>query len=128
MYTDDFFTKCLFKVDRLLFSYDAISVDGESIDCDKLLVKNDNGFWLISHMQRQKSGKIEIYRIDLSDISRFPKRIYFSEESFFFDKLMRYENGDIEGIRLRSDDCYLFIFADEYNLIVTRSEEDLFAE
>ncbi|MBE6623876.1 MAG: hypothetical protein E7621_06825 [Ruminococcaceae bacterium] len=36
--------------------------------------------------------------------------------------------GLVEAIRYKCDDVFLFIFADEYNFIITMSKYDLFEE
>ncbi|MBQ0038368.1 MAG: hypothetical protein KBS74_06835 [Clostridiales bacterium] len=42
-----------------------------------------------------------------------------------FEKIIYTEDGRIDGIAFRWDDTWLFVFTDEYNLILTRSSFDL---
>ena len=65
---------------------------------------------------------------------RFSKEIYSlrisapSDGIFRFVKVFYQENGAVDGIKYRFGDRYLFIFASEYNLIVTKSIMDLTEE
>lgn len=67
-------------------------------------------------------------------ISSFSKEIYSlrisapSDGIFRFVKVFYQENGAVDGIKYRFGDRYLFIFASEYNLIVTKSIMDLTEE
>lgn len=51
-----------------------------------------------------------------------------SEEKFKYDKSLLLGSGRVEGIRFVFRDVHLFIFALEYNLVLTKSKYDLFCE
>lgn len=48
-----------------------------------------------------------------------------SDGLFRFMKVVYHEDGTLDAIKYRYGNRYLFIFADEYNLIVTKSINDL---
>ena len=51
-----------------------------------------------------------------------------SKEKFKYDKSLLLGSGRVEGIRFVFRDVHLFIFALEYNLVLTKSKYDLFCE
>lgn len=108
---------------------------------------SNNGFWGISHQscdfdkavfeykdkiysfEYEKSG--EDGTINIGSLSSFNPEVYrhivrpADGEVIRFEKVIYSENGDIEGIAFRWGDTWLFVFIDEYNLILTRSASDL---
>lgn len=49
-------------------------------------------------------------------------------EVFKLKKINRNHDGSINALKFKCDNVFLFIFADEYNLILTKSKYDLLDE
>lgn len=68
--------------------------------------------------------------IDFSEVCKFTKENYKSvigtEESYKLDKIKYYNNKNVEAVRYKSDESFLFIFGTEDYLFITKSKEDLF--
>ena len=67
--------------------------------------------------------------IDLNEITEFSKdeykyKVFMNGEVFKLEKV-NYCEGLIDAIKLKCKDVFLFIFADDYNLILTKSKYDL---
>ncbi|MBQ3013610.1 MAG: hypothetical protein IJD75_00535, partial [Clostridia bacterium] len=103
-------------------------VTAQSCDCKEILLKSGGLFYLISHRLRDEGGYIEIKRTDGFHSEDFTYTVDFGGQSFYFDKALTLENGCIDGIRFRSEQMFLFIFALEHNLVLTQTAYDLFGE
>ena len=71
--------------------------------------------------------------IDLHKITEFEKdeykyKVVMNGEVFKLEKVNRDHNGFINALKFKYNDVFLFIFADEYNLILTKSKYDLLDE
>ena len=96
----------------------------QSCDCLDLIV--DTGKTLISVKYFKREGH---WWIDLNEITDFSNKeykfkVFMNDEVFKFEKVY-YCEGLIDAIKLKCKDVFLFIFADEYNLILTKSKYDL---
>ncbi len=101
----------------------------QSCDCNRLMIVMADKILGVEHEEHGEDGTIGFERI-----SSFSKEIYSlrisapSDGIFRFVKVFYQEDGAVDGIKYRFGDRYLFIFASEYNLIVTKSIMDLTEE
>ena len=124
------------KAVELLFNIDSIyisekffeMVTEQSCDCDQIVIKNGEKSILLTSHTSGEDGYIEIDTVADYEQSRFPYEVDISKENFKFDKFCFLENGLIEGIRFCADGVFLFVFASEHNLVLTKSRYDLFEE
>ena len=103
-------------------------VTAQSCDCEEILIKSGNLSYLISHRIKDGDGYIEIKSTDDFNLEDFTYKVHLGEATYKFDKIQTLDNGRIDGIRFRSENVFMFIFALEYNLVLTLSTCDLFDE
>ena len=103
-------------------------VTAQSCDCEEILLKSGESSYLISHRSKDGDGYIEIKSIDDFNLKDFTYKVYLGDATYKVDKIQTLDNGYIDGIRLRSENVFMFIFALEYNLVLTQTTYDLFDE
>ena len=86
------------------------------------------GLLSYNEIQEKLVAYIEINTIANYAQSQFLYEVDISKENFKFEKFCFLENGLIDGIRFCADGVFLFIFALEHNLVLTKSKYDLFEE
>jgi hypothetical protein len=122
-------TKLLSNVDSIYISEKFFEmVNEQSCDCDEIVIKNGDKYILLTSHTSGEDGYIEIDTVANYAQSQFPYEVDISKENFNFDKFCFLENGLIDGIRFCADGVFLFIFALEHNLVLTKSKYDLFEE
>ena len=103
-------------------------VTAQSCDCQEILIKSGNSTYLISHRVKGSDGCIEIKCVDDFNPKDFTYTVQLGDATFKFEKILTLDNGCIDGIRFRSEKSFLFIFALEYNLVLTQTNYNLFVE
>ena len=103
-------------------------VTRQSCDCEEILLKSGESSYLISHRIKDGDGYIEIKSTDDFNLEDFTYKVHLGEATYKFDKIQTLDNGLIDGIRFRSEKSFLFVFALEYNLVLTQTTYDLFDE
>ena len=83
---------------------------------------------MYEHREHIEDGAISIICIDSFDKSLFSRKVVLDNEFFITDKKLFKEDGSLDAVRFKFKDVYLFIFASEYNLILTKSKWDLFED
>ena len=91
-------------------------------------MESGGNYVFFTHHPAGEDGYIEINSADHIDGTQYPYRVLLETERFRFDKAITHQDGTVDGIRFRADDRFLFIFADEYHLVLTISKYDLFEE
>ena len=117
------------RIDELYISdrfYDQVTC--QSCDCKEILIKSGDSFYLVSHQLKDDDGYIEIKRVDGFYNNDFTYMVKFPDDNFYFDRIQNTDKGLIDGIRFRSGKSYLFVFALEDNLVLTKTNYDLFDE
>ena len=100
-------------------------VNAQSCDCLDLII--DTGEYMVS-VEYFKGG--DYWWMDLYEITEFEKdeykyKVVMNGEVFKLEKINRDHDGFINALKFKYNDVFLFIFADEYNLILTKSKYDL---
>ncbi len=115
--------------------YMAIAKDGseqynrQSCDCREVIIVMEGRVLLAAHEKHGEFGTIRLDTIPDYNGEKYNMRINApSAGPFTFIKVLYREDGAIEAIKYRYDDRYLFIFSEEYNLVVTKSIPDLTEE
>ena len=117
------------RIDELYISDKGFDmVTAQSCDCEEILIKSGDSFYLVSHRFKDDDGYIEIKCVDDFDHKNFPYVVQFDDIAFNFERAQTLDNGYIDGIRFRSEKSFLFIFALEDNLVLTQTTRDLFDE
>jgi hypothetical protein len=112
-------------------------------EVDELLVADDNMFWLVNDQScdsnsaiLKMNGKMVFVThndetISLEEISSYNPELYChvikpsKGERIVFRKVLYNDSGVVEGLEFGWGTRYLFIFASEHNLIITKSVVDL---
>ena len=103
-------------------------VTAQSCDCEEILIKSADAFYLVSHRFKNDDGYIEIKCVDDFNPEDFAYTVQFGDATFKFEETLTLDNGRIDGIRFRSEKSFLFIFALEDNLVLTQTNYNLFSE
>ena len=103
-------------------------VTAQSCDCEEILIKSADAFYLVSHRFKNDDGYIEIKCVDDFNPEDFAYTVQFGDATFKFEETLTLDNGCIDGIRFRSKKSFLFIFALEDNLVLTQTNYNLFSE
>ena len=103
-------------------------VNAQSCDCLDLII--DTGEYMVS-VEYFKGGGY--WWMNLYEITEFKKdeykyKVVMNGEVFKLEKINRDHDGFINALKFKYNDVFLFIFADEYNLILTKSKYDLLDE
>ena len=109
----------------------AAQFNAQSCDCDRVVIAMRSCTVLAEFkpIPGQDEGEIAVRCVKSYDEERFchivrPKK----GETIRFVKLNHYPNGHVQEIKYKFGDGYLFLFADECDLILTKSVCDLFEE
>lgn len=103
-------------------------ISQSSCDCDEMVIKNGDKYILLTSHPLGEDGYLEINLLSNYDQDRFIYEVNMESEHYRFDKFCFLDNELIEGIRFRSGDIFLFVFALEHNLVLTKSKYDIFEE
>lgn len=103
-------------------------ISQSSCDCDEMVIKNGDKYILLTSHPLGEDRYLEINLLSNYDQDRFNYEVNMESEHYRFDKFCFLDNELIEGIRFRSGDIFLFVFALEHNLVLTKSKYDIFEE
>ena len=101
----------------------------QSCDCDRCVIVMKDRVFLAVAEKKDEGGAISLKEIPTFDKELFSLRIEPKPgKDIRFVKLLCHPDGTIDAIKYRFGNDYLFIFASEYNLIITKSICDLTEE
>ncbi|MBQ4511222.1 MAG: hypothetical protein II984_10895 [Clostridia bacterium] len=103
-------------------------VTHQSCDCDEIIIKNGEKLSYLTIQNDKNEWYIDIQKINEIDHSQYIHKLDLSNEKFIYDKTLYHNSGRIDGIKFHYKNIYLFIFDLEYNLVITKSQCDLFDE
>ena len=115
-------------VNVYISNFDFAPMTSQSCDCSALVIDLGYKLILVEHDKYKDLGCIRYKEIAGFDKSIFSICVVLNEDLFSFDKVLYHDNGVIDAIRYRSKDTFMFIFASEYELILTKSKYDLFED
>lgn len=96
----------------------------QSCDCIGAVIEYGDEFYLVRHEKYEDLGQIKFSKIDKNEYDK-DYLLDLSEEHFVFDKAYLRLDKTVDAVKFKSNECFLFIFSDEYNLIITKSKSDL---
>ncbi len=108
---------------------DAEQFNQQSCDCGEVLIVMKDRILTAEHENFGEGGEI-----GFDELMGFSEEIYnlriipAQGQKFEFVKVRYAEDGSVDGVKYRFGDRYVFIFASEHDLIVTKSVIDLFEE
>ena len=121
--------KSISEIDDIFISNKFCEMMNEqSCDCDELIIKSGEKLTLLTLQSTDGESYISFREISEIDKEKYIYAVDLSEEKFKYDKSLLLGSGRVEGIRFVFRDVHLFIFALEYNLVLTKSKYDLFCE
>ena len=107
-------------------NYDYWHITTQSCDCQKIIVDTGDKFVLFEHQKFEDNGCIIFDLVEDFDKNEFIYKVDFGKEQYTYNEARCFDNGFVDGIKFVCNDVYLFIFASEYNLIFTKTRDDLF--
>ena len=124
------------KAEELLSNIDSLYMSDKffelisqsSCDCDEIVIRNGDDCILLTSHPLGEDGYLKFDLLSNYDQDRFIYEVDMGSEHYRFDKFCFLDNELIEGIRFRSGDIFLFVFALEHNLVLTKSKYDIFEE
>ncbi len=105
---------------------DFLQINFQSCDCSALIFDFGGTLKTFRHERCKGRGCMAVEDVDDFDRTRFSIGVDLTDTRFVFDGTLLNEYGLLDGVRFRFEDTYLFLFADENNLILTKSRCDLF--
>ena len=101
-------------------------ISEQSCDFTKAIFEYNGKIYSFEHEEQEEGGAIDILLCSSFEPQGFKYVIRPGAGSKIrFEKIIYSEDGRIDGIAFRWDDTWLFVYTDEYNLILTRSSCDL---
>ena len=124
------------KAEELLSNIDSLYMSDKffelisqsSCDCDEIVIRNGDDCILLTSHPLGEDGYLKFDLLSNYDEDRFIYEVDMGSEHYRFDKFCFLDNELIEGIRFRSGNIFLFVFALEHNLVLTKSKYDIFEE
>ena len=107
---------------------DLIKVSEGSCDTDKIALMSGDGFVILSSKSVGEEWEIDFERAGKIDTEKFPYEVECRGACLVFDEFLRSDGGVTEGLRFLFGDVFLFIFATDGSLIMTKSGCELFGE
>lgn len=103
-------------------------VNAQSCDCLDLII--DTGEYMVSveYFMDGDHWWMNLYEITEFKKDEYKYKVVMNGEVFKLEKINRDHDGLINALKFKYNDVFLFIFADEYNLILTKSKCDLLDE
>lgn len=98
-------------------------------ECQEILIQTEKQKFLLEHAHYGEDGAILVGEPMSLNKENFKLRVLSEENSpIIFDKAQYREDGTLEALRFCYGDSYLFVFADEDELILTKgtNEDDEF--
>ena len=101
----------------------------QSCECYTVMIVYEDRIIEAEHTENGENGAISVNTIGLYNQEMYDLRINApADGNFELLKILYAEDGTVDGLKYRYGDRYLFVFASEHNLIVTKSLCDLTEE
>lgn len=97
----------------------------QSCDCISLIADTGENFIAMDFC---KAGDSWIEIIEVTEFDEKEYKYKLQDEFINLEKVKYDEYGIVLAIKFKCKDAFLFVFADEYNLILTKSKSDLFED
>ena len=109
-------------------NYDFWPITFQSCDCFALIIDYGDKLEMYQHREHVDDGAIEVEIIDSFDAALFSVQVNLENEQFVLDKKLFKDDGALDAVRFKFEDVFLFVFASEYGLILTKSKYDIFED
>ena len=109
-------------------SEDFCKVNAQSCDCLDLIIDTGECMVSVEYFNGGDYWWMNLYEITEFEKDEYKYKVVMNGEVFKLEKVNRDHNGFINALKFKYNDVFLFIFADEYNLILTKSKYDLLDE
>ncbi len=109
-------------------SRECCQYNAQSCDCMEIVI--DTGEKMISAVHREfgEDGRIEFEEIHELNKEVCRYKMLMHGEQFELERISNFDNGFIDAIKFKYKDVFLFVFALEDNLVLTKSKYDLLDE
>lgn len=100
----------------------------QSCDCQKIIVDTGEKLFLFKYQKFEDAGCITFDEISDFDKKEFIYKVDLENEKYKYSEISYFDNGFVNAVKFVGENVYLFIFSSEYNLILTKSKDDMFDE
>ncbi len=100
----------------------------QSCDCIELVVDTGEKMISVVHRKFGEDGCIELEEIHELNKEVYRYKMLMHDEHFKLERISNFDNGFIDAIKFKYKDVFLFVFALEDNLVLTKSKYDLLDE
>ena len=111
--------------DIYISSEEFCKVNAQSCDCLDLIIDTGESMVSVEYFKGGNYWSINLHEITEINKDEYKYKVVMDSEVFKLKKINYSNDGFIEALKYKCDDVFLFIFADEYNLILTKSKCDL---
>ena len=109
-------------------SRECCQYNAQSCDCMDLVVDTGEKMISVEHREFGKDGCIEFDEIHELNKEVYRYKMLMHDEQFELERISNFDNGLIDAIKFKYKDVFLFVFALEDNLVLTKSKYDLLDE
>ena len=100
----------------------------QSCDCMELVVDTGEKMISVVHREFGEGGCIELEEIHDLNKEVYKYKMLMYDEQFELERISNFDNGLIDAIKFKYKDVFLFVFALEDNLVLTKSKYDMLDE
>ena len=109
-------------------SRECCQYNAQSCDCIELVIDTGEKMISVVHREFGEDGCIEFEEIHELNKELYRYKILMHDEKFKLERISNFDNGLIDAIKYKYKDMFLFVFALEDNLVLTKSKYDLLDE
>ena len=102
--------------------------NAQSCDCMELVIDTGEKMISVVHREFGEDGCIELEEIHELNKEVYKYKMLMYDEQFELERISNFDNGLIDAIKFKYKDVFLFVFALEDNLVLTKSKYDLLDE
>lgn len=109
-------------------SRECCQYNAQSCDCMELVIDTGEKMISVVHREFDEDGCIELEEIHELNKEVYRYKMLMHDEQFELERISYFDNGLINAIKFKYKDVFLFVFALEDNLVLTKSKYDLLDE
>ena len=109
-------------------SRECCQYNAQSCDCMELIIETGEKMISAVHREFGEDGCIELMEISQYNKEEYKYKLSMCDETYRLERIAYFDNGFIDAIKFKCENVFLFIFALEDNLVLTKSKYDLLDE
>ena len=109
-------------------SRECCQYNAQSCDCMELIIETGEKMISAVHREFGEDACIELMEISQYNKEEYKYKLSMCDETYRLERIAYFDNGLIDAIKFKYKDVFLFVFALEDNLVLTKSKYDLLDE